>query len=94
MTDARTVGTFAVCLAILGVLAYAYFVPFDLGLPSLVPNLLQRQITPLSRFDDLPGIVSGFLWGNRSIDLIGQSFVILASVVCCLALLKMEGDSE
>lgn len=94
MTGARTVGTLAVCLTIVGVLAYTYLFPIDLGLPSLVPSLLQQQLTSLIRFDDLPGIVSGFLWGNRSLDLIGQSFVILASVVCCLALLKMEGESE
>ena len=94
MKHARAMGTLVMCLAIVGILAYSYLIPSNLGIPSLVPSGVQRQLTPIGDFDLLPQVVSSFLWGNRSFDLIGQSFVILASVVCCLALLKMEGEAE
>jgi hypothetical protein len=49
----------------------------------------RRQLVPVEPFDDIAGLVSRFLWDNRALDLIGQAFVIVASVVCCLALLKL-----
>jgi len=45
---------------------------------SFVPN----------SYDDITTAVSQFLWNNRGLDLVSQSFVILAAVICCIALLK------
>jgi hypothetical protein len=41
-------------------------------------------------YEDITAGVSQFLWENRSLDLISQSFVILAAVICCLTMLKVE----
>lgn len=41
-------------------------------------------------YEDITAGVSLFMWENRSLDLISQSFVILAAVICCLTMLKVE----
>ena len=41
-------------------------------------------------YEDITTGVSKFMWENRSLDLISQSFVILAAVICCLTMLKVE----
>ena len=51
---------------------------------------LRRQLVPTDPYDDIASLSSRFLWDNRALDLTGQAFVIVASVVCCLALLKLE----
>jgi hypothetical protein len=89
-TDLRTIAILAAALSITGILLCFTYFPIDLGLHSITPSIIPIQLTPLSSFDELPTVVSTFLWGNRSIDLIGQAFVILASVICCLTLLKTE----
>jgi hypothetical protein len=54
---------------------------------------LHRQLVPVEPYDNIAKLVSRFLWDNRAFDLTGQAFVIVASVVCCLALLKL-GEGE
>ena len=61
----------------------------DFPVFEFASDSLRRQLVPVEPFDDIAGLVSRFLWDNRALDLIGQAFVIVASVVCCLALLKL-----
>ena len=90
----RITAILATALGIVVVLLFFASFPVDLGLPPLTPSLISRQLAPLSSFDELPTIVSTFLWDHRSIDLIGQALVILASVICCLTLLKSEVEER
>ncbi|MCW4050346.1 MAG: hypothetical protein NWE89_11495 [Candidatus Bathyarchaeota archaeon] len=47
-----------------------------------------------SSYDDISTTVSQFLWSKRGLDVVSQSFVVLAAVVCCLAMLKYERRPE
>jgi len=51
---------------------------------------LTRKLVSAEPYDGIATIVSRFLWENRALDLTGQAFVIVAAVICCLALLKPE----
>ncbi len=50
--------------------------------------------TPIAAYDAITSAVSQLLWGFRSMDLISQSFVILAAVICCIAMLKNERRND
>jgi hypothetical protein len=56
-------------------------------------NVEQYSI-PENSYDDITTGVSRFLWDHRSLDLVSQSFVVLAAVICCLAMLKNERRLE
>jgi NADH-quinone oxidoreductase subunit J len=45
-------------------------------------------------YDDITTAVSQFLWQYRGLDLISQSFVVLAAVICCIAMLKIRREHE
>lgn len=45
-------------------------------------------------YDGITTAVSQFLWGYRGLDLISQSFVVMAAVICCLAMLKTHRRNE
>ena len=51
------------------------------------------SITPAT-YDDITTAVSQFLWQNRGLDLIAQSFVVVAAVICCIAMLKIRRNNE
>ena len=51
------------------------------------------MITP-AKYDDITTAVSQFLWQHRGLDLVSQSFVIFAAIICCIALLKIGRGSE
>jgi hypothetical protein len=55
---------------------------------------IKRELVPLSEFDSIADLSASFLWGHRVLDLIGQAFVIVAAVVCCLALLKQTESAH
>lgn len=57
---------------------------------EFLSDLLPRRLIPLESFDEIASMVSRFLWDNRSLDLMSQAFVIVAAIICCLALLKPE----
>ncbi len=61
----------------------------DFPVFEFTSDTLHRQLVPVEPYDDIASLVSRFLWDNRALDLTGQAFVIVASVVCCLALLKL-----
>jgi multisubunit Na+/H+ antiporter MnhB subunit len=64
----------------------------DYGFPLYTyrPSELTILQTSINSYDAITSAVSQFLWGFRSMDLIFQSFVILAAVICCVAMLKTE----
>ena len=62
----------------------------DFPVFEFTSDALHRQLVPVEPYNDIASLVSRFLWDNRALDLTGQAFVIVASVVCCLALLKLE----
>ena len=45
-------------------------------------------------YDDITMAVSQFLWQNRGLDLVSQSFVVLAAIICCIAMLKTRRNNE
>jgi len=49
-----------------------------------------RQLIPAEPYDDIAADAARFLWGHRALDLNSQAFVIVAAVICCLAMLKVE----
>jgi hypothetical protein len=61
----------------------------DFPIFEFTSDHLDRPLVPAEPYNDIAGLVSRFLWDNRALDLTGQAFVIVASVVCCLALLKL-----
>jgi hypothetical protein len=48
----------------------------------------------IGSYDDITAAVSQFLWNARGMDLIIQSFVILAAVICTIAMLKMRREDK
>lgn len=57
---------------------------------AYVPEGLGRQLVPADPYNDIAMMASRFLWENRALDLTGQAFVIVAAVICCLAMIKPE----
>ena len=53
---------------------------------------IRRQLVPAEPYNGIAALVSRFLWEHRALDLTGQAFVIVAAVICCLALLKPEEE--
>jgi len=75
---------------VLALLVFSWLsVGVDFPVFEFVPETLRRQLVPVEPYDNIAGLSSRFLWDNRALDLTGQAFVIVASVVCCLALLKL-----
>jgi hypothetical protein len=48
------------------------------------------QLVPTEPYKEIAPAVSRFMWETRGQDIALQSFVIFASVICCLAMLKEE----
>jgi hypothetical protein len=48
------------------------------------------RLVPAEPYGEIAPAVSRFMWESRGLDIALQSFVIFASVVCCLAMLKEE----
>lgn len=67
---------------------------FEVGFPSFeyTSEVLTRKLVSAEPYDGIASWVSRFLWENRALDLTGQAFVIVAAVICCLAMLKPEEE--
>jgi len=78
------------CLAALLGLVAEYGFP----LHAYIVEGLPRLLIPLKLFKEVSSAVGRFLWDWRTLDLLSQAFVILAAVVCCLALLKPEVEER
>lgn len=67
---------------------------FDVDFPVFeYSGTQERQLLPVEPFYEIAGGASRFLWEFRALDVAAQSFVIVAAVICCLAMLK-RGDAS
>ena len=85
-------GSVAALMAILLTLFLFSWLTIEVSFPTLefAPGLFPRLLIPAKPFNGIATRVSRFLWEHRALDLTGQAFVIVAAVICCLALLKPE----
>jgi len=60
----------------------------EVDFPAFEYSSVRRQLIPEEPYDNIAALVSRFLWEHRALDLTGQAFVIVAAVICCLAMLK------
>ena len=89
-------GSYAALLAIVVMLLLFSWLTVEVSFPAFefASDLLPRQLIPTEPFNEIAVRVSRFLWENRALDLTGQAFVIVAAIICCMALLKPEeGES-
>ncbi|MFQ6052846.1 MAG: hypothetical protein ACE5OO_01270 [Candidatus Bathyarchaeia archaeon] len=91
-SNATKYGSMVAFLVIVVALLLFSWLTVEVSFPSFefASGLVRRQLIPVEPFNEIAGRVSRFLWEHRALDLIGQAFVIVAAVVCCLALLKPE----
>jgi NADH:ubiquinone oxidoreductase subunit 6 (subunit J) len=68
----------------------------EIGFPfhEYASSALETLSIVPATYDDITTAVSQFLWQHRGLDLVSQSFVVLAAVICCIALLKTRRDHE
>lgn len=68
----------------------------DISFPYMeyASTALETLMIVPATYDDITTAVSQFLWQHRGFDLVAQSFVVLAAVICCIALLKIRRDHE
>jgi len=68
----------------------------EIGFPfqEYASSALEKLAITPATYDDITTAVSQFLWQHRGLDLISQSFVVLAALICCIALLKIRRDHE
>lgn len=85
-------GTAVATYAIIVSLFVFSWLTLDVRFPTneYVSDKLTRLLEPEEPYEGLATSVSRFLWEHRALDLTGQAFVIVAAVICCLALLKPE----
>ena len=57
-------------------------------------SALETLMVPSAIYDDITTAVSQYLWQHRGFDLVAQSFVVLAAIICCIAMLKVRRDHE
>jgi len=89
-------GTLAATLAIVISLFVFSWLTLEASFPAFeyTSDELIRQLVPAEPYNDIAALVSRFLWENRALDLTGQAFVIVAAVICCLALLKSAEEGS
>ena len=85
-------GTVAALFAIVSLLLIFSWLTLEVDFPAFeyVSGGLTRRIVPAEPYTDISGSVARFLWEYRALDLNSQAFVIVAAVICCLAMIKME----
>ena len=85
-------GTVAALFAIVSLLLIFSWLTLEVDFPAFeyVSGGLVRRMVPAEPYTDIAGSVARFLWEYRALDLNSQAFVIVAAVICCLAMLKSE----
>jgi len=85
-------GTVAALFAIVSLLLVFSWLTLEVDFPAFeyVSGGLVRRMVPAEPYTDIAGSVVRFLWEYRALDLNIQAFVIVAAVICCLAMLKSE----
>lgn len=78
-----------------GILISLTFVSFTVVFPfhETGPEGHGAQLVPVEPYRNIAPSVSRFMWEMRGQDVALQSFVIFASVICCLAMLKEDDVS-
>lgn len=89
-------GTAAAALAIIVSLFVFSWLALEVTFPTFeyTSGKLTRRLVPAEPYDGIATMASRFLWEYRALDLTGQAFVIVAAVICCLALLKPEEEGS
>ena len=88
-------GTFVTLLVIMASLFVFSWLTVEVVFPTFqYTGKLNRQLIPEEPYDGIAGLVSRFLWDQRSLDLTGQAFVIVAAVICCMAMLKSGEEAS
>ena len=92
MSNTARHGSFGALLVIIVTLFLFSWLTIEVSYPAFefASDLLPRQLIPAEPFNEIAGRVSRFLWENRALDLTGQAFIIVATIICCMALLKPE----
>ena len=88
-------GSMAALLVIVFTLLVFSWLTVEVSYPTFefLSAKLTRALVRIEPFSEIAEQVGRFLWDNRALDLISQSFVIVVAVICSLALLKPEeGD--
>jgi len=85
-------GSYAAFLVLVVMLLLFSWFTTEVSFPAFefASDQLPRHLIPAEPFDEIAERVSRFLWENRAQDLTGQAFVIVAAILCCMALLKPE----
>lgn len=85
-------GTVAALFAIVSLLLVFSWLTLEVDFPAFeyVSGGLVRRMVPAEPYTDIAGSAVRFLWEYRALDLNIQAFVIVAAVICCLAMLKRE----
>ena len=79
--------TVSVIIIIIG--AFVTFMGSDvLSFPAFEYRSSDASLVPAEPYGEIAEHASRFLWENRALDLTTQAFVIMAAVICCLALIK------
>jgi len=83
--------SYALLVVIVALFIFSWLI-FEVNFPvfEAASSMLSTRLIPLEPFNGIAVRVSRFLWEHRALDLTGQAFVIVAAVICCLALLKPE----
>ncbi|MCD6480129.1 NADH-quinone oxidoreductase subunit J [Candidatus Bathyarchaeota archaeon] len=55
-------------------------------------SLKPSWLISLTSFKEISRGICRLIWGKRGLDVLGQAFVILAAILCCLAMLKSGGE--
>ncbi len=85
-----SVAIFAIAMSLL----LFSWLTLEVGFPTFqYSGGVQRQLVPAEPYNGIAPQASRYLWEHRALDLTGQAFVIVAAVVCCLALLK-QGEGS
>ncbi len=85
----RRYASFLTVLAIFGLLFVTSWLTLEADFPAFQYSTdYSRSLIPEEQWGDIATLASRHLWEHRALDLTGQAFVIVAAVVCCLALLK------
>jgi hypothetical protein len=88
----RGVGLVLGMVIAVGILISFTFVSLNVAFPyhELGSESHGSQLIPTDPYKDIAPSVSRFMWETRGQDVALQSFVIFASVICCLAMLKED----
>jgi NADH:ubiquinone oxidoreductase subunit 6 (subunit J) len=81
-------------LTVAGMITAALGLNLNFPYMEYASSTLESFSVSAESYDGITTAVSQFLWQVRGMDLILQAFVILTSVVCTIAMLKMRREDE